>query len=98
VAAPLGGLTPVALLIRRERTGRGRQASIAQAEVMLAQISREIGLAMEGKQADARSAVYPCRGDDDWIGISQRNGAEAAAIASVCGARRLKNGQHRWRR
>ncbi len=85
VAARIGAIAAVALLIRRERTGRGGHASVAQAEVMLAQLGREIGLAVQGRAADApSSSLYRSLGDDEWIIVTQRDAADAAAIASVC--------------
>ncbi len=88
VAGRIGAMAAVALLIRRERTGRGGHASIAQAEVMLAQFGREIARASRGKpETGERSAVYRCSGDDEWIVVTERDPADAAAIASVGGGR-----------
>ncbi len=85
VAARIGAIAAVALLIRREWTGRGGHASVAQAEVMLAQLGREIGLAVQGRAANAPcSSLYRCHGDDEWIVVTQRDAADVAAIASVC--------------
>jgi crotonobetainyl-CoA:carnitine CoA-transferase CaiB-like acyl-CoA transferase len=86
VAARIGAIAAVALLVRRERTGRGGHVSIAQAEVMLAHFGREIALATAGRAAEReRSTVYPCKGDDEWCVVTERNIADRAAIASLCG-------------
>jgi crotonobetainyl-CoA:carnitine CoA-transferase CaiB-like acyl-CoA transferase len=88
VAARIGAIAAVALLIRRERTGRGGHASIAQAEVMLAQFGREMALASRNKSARSESsAVYQCSGDDEWIVLTERDEADASAISSVCSGR-----------
>ncbi|MCC2980610.1 CaiB/BaiF CoA-transferase family protein [Sphingomonas sp. IC4-52] len=85
VAGRVGAIAAVALLIRRERTGQGGHASIAQAEVMLAQFGAEIARASTGAPAQGeRSAVYRCSGDDEWIALTMRTDADSAAVASVC--------------
>jgi crotonobetainyl-CoA:carnitine CoA-transferase CaiB-like acyl-CoA transferase len=90
VAGRIGAIAAVALLIRRERTGRGGHASVAQAEVMLAQFGREIALASQNQlEQHEQSAVYRCRGDDEWIVVTERDEADAATIASVSAARPL---------
>jgi crotonobetainyl-CoA:carnitine CoA-transferase CaiB-like acyl-CoA transferase len=88
VAGRIGAIAAIALLIRRERTGQGGHASIAQAEVMLAQFGREMALASHNQSGPLESsAVYQCRGDDEWIVLTQRDEADACAISSVCGGR-----------
>jgi crotonobetainyl-CoA:carnitine CoA-transferase CaiB-like acyl-CoA transferase len=86
VAGRIGALAAVALLVRRERTGRGGHASIAQAEVMLAHFGREIALAAAGRCTETEhSGVYRCGGDDDWCVVTERHERDAAGISSVCG-------------
>ena len=88
VAGRIGAIAAVALLIQRERTGQGGHASIAQAEVMLAQFGAEIARASTGVPSEREhSAVYRCRGDDEWIVVTERDQADAAAFVSVCGGR-----------
>lgn len=90
VAARIGALATVALLIRRERTGRGGHASIAQSEVMLAQFGREIAAAAAAGagtgrvEAGEQSMVHACAGDDEWCVVTQRHDGDAAAIDTVC--------------
>lgn len=91
VAGRIGAIAAVALLIRRARTGRGGRASVAQAEVMLAQFGREIALAQAGQgeaeqRDDAeRSQVHRCAGDDDWCVVTERHDDDRRAIAALCG-------------
>lgn len=90
VASRIGAIAAVALLVRRERTGRGGHASIAQAEVMLAQFGREIALAGgHGEPPRTRSSIHPCLGDDEWCVVTERDDADASAIAAACGGRSL---------
>lgn len=85
VAARIGAIAAVALLIRRERMGRGGHASIAQAEVMLAQFGPEIARAAASiAHAGEQSDVYRCAGDDEWCVVSLRDEADAATLAATC--------------
>jgi crotonobetainyl-CoA:carnitine CoA-transferase CaiB-like acyl-CoA transferase len=84
VAARVGALAAVALLIRRERTGRGGHASIGQAEVMLTQFGREIASGSDAAPRE-RSSVHVCAGEDEWCVVTVRNDEDAVAIGRVCG-------------
>lgn len=85
VAARIGALAAVALLVRRERTGQGGHASVAQAEVMLAQFGREVALAHAGEEIQGEaSTVHRCAGDDEWCVVTIRGDRDRAAISLVC--------------
>lgn len=72
VAGRISALGAVALLVRRERTGRGGTASVSQAEVMLAQFG---DLLVPGDMAPpaSRSRVLPALGDDEWCAFTVTN-------------------------
>ena len=84
VAARVGSIAAVALLIRRERTVRGGQASISQAEVMLAQFGPEIARARDGSVGtDEGSRVHRCAGEDEWCVVSVRDGIDADRLGTL---------------
>ncbi|ONF94991.1 CoA transferase [Sphingomonas jeddahensis] len=93
VAARIGTVGALALLIRRMRTGRGGRASVSQAEVMLGHKAAEIatraaqaaGMPVVTGEA-AEDWLLPCAGDDEWCVVTLRNGADRAALASVVGS------------
>lgn len=85
VAARVGAIATIALLIRRRRTGKGGRASIAQAEVMLAHFGAQIARAAVGEPSHApRSTVYACAGDDEWCVVTERHEADRRAIDALC--------------
>lgn len=67
VAGRISALGALALLIRRERTGRGGSASVSQAEVMLAQFAAYLA---PGGRSEPVSAVLPAAGDDAWCVVT----------------------------
>lgn len=92
VAARIGALSAVALLLRRERSGRGGSASIAQAEVMLSHLADDIagevlsrrGHARDNQPAhDAPWGLFPGAGDDAWIAVTVRDNADWSALCAV---------------
>lgn len=86
VAGRVSALGAVALLIRRERTGRGGVASVSQAEVMLAQFAAHLvarDLPAPGRQQDHVSTVFPAAGDDEWCVVTIRKGRDEAKLASM---------------
>lgn len=89
VAARIGVIGVIALLIRRLRTGRGGQVSVSQAEVILSQFGSQIAadaLVHAGHTVtgpDEHSAVYPCAGDDEWCVVTLRGPADEEAVARV---------------
>jgi crotonobetainyl-CoA:carnitine CoA-transferase CaiB-like acyl-CoA transferase len=90
VAARLGAMAAVALLIGRTRTGRGGRASISQAEVMRAHLATEIagtalGIAGIEQAADAPSGVWQAAGEDEWCVVTVRNDSDWQALLAVVG-------------
>ena len=90
VAARFGAVSALALLIRRQRTGRGGSASIAQAEVYLTHVAREIAaLTADGDvawpAAGAPWGVFPCKGDDEWCVVTVRDQAEWQGLCVALG-------------
>jgi crotonobetainyl-CoA:carnitine CoA-transferase CaiB-like acyl-CoA transferase len=94
VCARIGALAALALLIRRERTGLGGSASIAQSEVMLSHMAPLIAameLARRGHAVadqpdhDWPWGLFPAAGDDEWIAVTVRDDADWAALCAVLG-------------
>lgn len=89
VAARIGAMAVVALLIRRLRTGRGGVASVAQSEVMLGQFAEATARLSQGLPAeplrDWPRRAYPAAGDDNWCVVEVVNDAQWAALSSVIG-------------
>jgi crotonobetainyl-CoA:carnitine CoA-transferase CaiB-like acyl-CoA transferase len=92
VCARIGAMGALALLIRRERTGRGGSVSVAQSEVMLSHFSARIAaqdLLGRGHTAggapehDAPWGLFPSAGDDDWVAVTVRSDADWAALCEV---------------
>lgn len=89
VAARIGAIATVALLIRRLRTGRGGTASVAQAEVMLNHFGADVARASQGKAIGAPPdwpwSVYRAKGDDEWCVVTVRGREDWAALCGVIG-------------
>lgn len=89
VAARIGAMATVALLIRRLRTGRGGTASVAQAEVMLshfaADVARVAAGSATGEVQDWPWGVYPAAGDDEWCVVTVRDDADWTALCDAIG-------------
>lgn len=89
VAARIGAIAAVALLIRRERTGRGGTATIAQAEVMLGHFAADVARASAGGRPDQPPdwpwGVYRTSGDDEWCVVSVRGTGDWLRLAAVIG-------------
>jgi crotonobetainyl-CoA:carnitine CoA-transferase CaiB-like acyl-CoA transferase len=92
VCARVGALSALALLVRRERTGRGGSVSVAQSEVMLSHFGARIAareLARRGHTADANPehdapwGLFPSAGDDDWVAVTVRGDADWTALCEV---------------
>ncbi len=85
VAARVGAVGAVALLIRRWRTGRGGTASVSQAEVMLGHMATQIAAQSAGVAMPAReSGIFPAAGEDEWVVVTPRDPAALrAAIGDV---------------
>ncbi|MBP2453628.1 CaiB/BaiF CoA-transferase family protein [Mycolicibacterium lutetiense] len=89
VAARIGALGALALLLRRERTGTGGSASVAQSEVMLSHLAGEIAadvLARRGHEPSARAVhdapwgLFPAAGEDTWLAVTVRDDADWGAL------------------
>jgi len=96
VAARIGALSAVALLLRRERSGGGGSASIAQSEVMLSHLADDIAgevLTRRGHghggqpDHDAPWGLFPGAGNDAWIAVTVRDDADWSALCEVIGRR-----------
>ncbi|KUI05244.1 CoA-transferase [Mycolicibacterium acapulense] len=93
VAARIGTLSAIALLLRRERTGEGGSASIAQAEVMLSHVAADIAADALERAGHPRSCaergapwgLFPAAGEHKWIAITVRDAAELQALRWVIG-------------
>ena len=92
VAARIGALSALALLLRRERSGDGGAASIAQSEVMLSHLADDIAaevLTSRGHVPDDQPAhdapwgLFPGAGDDAWIAVTVRDDADFSALCGV---------------
>ncbi|MGI4801634.1 MAG: CaiB/BaiF CoA transferase family protein [Janthinobacterium lividum] len=93
VAARIGCIGVLALLIRRRRTGNGGSVSISQAEVMLSHMApqiaatalREAGIAVSNDEDDAPWGVFPCSGDDEWCVVTVRDNTDWQALCAAIG-------------
>jgi crotonobetainyl-CoA:carnitine CoA-transferase CaiB-like acyl-CoA transferase len=93
VASRIGAAGALALIIRRQRTGRGGTVSISQAEVMLSHMAQHIAsLALErsghrldrsGPAQDAPWGVFPCAGDDEWCVVTVRGDSDWQSLCGV---------------
>ncbi|WNG83382.1 CoA transferase [Mycobacterium sp. ITM-2016-00316] len=92
VAARIGALAALALLLRRERTGAGGAASVAQSEVMISHLAAEIAGKVLGlpEQPPAHPwGLFPARGVDAWVAVTVRDDADHRALRTVIGERPL---------
>jgi crotonobetainyl-CoA:carnitine CoA-transferase CaiB-like acyl-CoA transferase len=89
VAARVGAIAVVALLIRRLRTGRGGEAGVAQAEVMLNHFGADVARTSRGRTAGAPAdwpwSVYRAQGDDEWCVVTVRGQRDWSALCRVIG-------------
>jgi len=92
VAARIGVIGVLALLIRRLRTGLGGTASVAQMEVILHHLSTEIATRCVSAHADvahpvrdAPWGIYPCAGEDEWCVVSVRNDRDWRSLCQIIG-------------
>lgn len=92
VAARIGALAALALLLRRERTGTGGAASVAQSEVMISHLAAEIAgnvLGLPDQTPEHPWGLFPAQGDDAWVAVTVRDDAEDLALRTVIGDRSL---------
>ena len=86
VAARIGAVGALALLIRRWRTGQGGTASVSQAEVMLGHMATQIAAQSAGVAMPPRAgALHPAAGEDEWVVVAPRDEAERAALRTATG-------------
>jgi crotonobetainyl-CoA:carnitine CoA-transferase CaiB-like acyl-CoA transferase len=91
VAARIGAMGILALLIRRLRTGRGGTVSVAQSEVMLSHMAEQIAAKflkqrdskIENGESDAPWGVFPTAGDDEWCVVTVSSDAQWRSLAAV---------------
>jgi crotonobetainyl-CoA:carnitine CoA-transferase CaiB-like acyl-CoA transferase len=89
VAARVGMLGVVALLIRRRRTGLGGSVGVSQSEVMLSQKAAHVAAEVLARAGHAiedgrpRSGVYRCAGDDEWCVVTLRGERDERAVEGV---------------
>ena len=92
VAARIGALAALALLLRRERTGTGGAASVAQSEVMISHLAAEIAadvLDLPEHRHEHPWGLFPAKGDDAWVAVTVRDDADDRALRTVIGDRPL---------
>jgi crotonobetainyl-CoA:carnitine CoA-transferase CaiB-like acyl-CoA transferase len=101
LAGRICALAALAALIRRERTGAGGHAEVAQIEAvtgMLAELLLQEGLAPGSVQPRGNRSnqgapwgAYPCAGEQQWCVITVRSDAEWRALCSAMGDAALAN-------
>ncbi|MEN4475810.1 CoA transferase [Mycolicibacterium cosmeticum] len=84
VAARIGALSAMAVLVRRERTGTGGAVSVAQSEVMLSHLAAEIAGEVP-TEPTASWGVFPAAGEDAWIAVTARDASDESALRTVIG-------------
>ncbi|OLP02173.1 CoA transferase [Mycolicibacterium porcinum] len=92
VAARIGALGALALLLRRERTDAGGSVSVAQSEVMLSHLAAEIAADVLVRRGHAPSphpvhdapwGLFPAAGEDRWLAVTVRDDADWRALCEV---------------
>lgn len=96
VVARVNAIAVAALLLRRDRTGRGGRVSTAQLDSILTMMADSLisesiepgtGLQPEGndRKVDAFRGVYRAEGDDEWLVVDAEGDAASAAVARIIG-------------
>tara|TARA_R110000824_G_scaffold48129_1_gene136073 strand:+ start:180 stop:2408 length:2229 start_codon:yes stop_codon:yes gene_type:complete len=89
VAARIGAMAVVAMLVRRLRTGVGGTVSVAQAEVMLAHFAGDVARASLGLATNAPRdwpwSPYRASGDDEWCVVTVRGDEDWHRLSDVLG-------------
>jgi crotonobetainyl-CoA:carnitine CoA-transferase CaiB-like acyl-CoA transferase len=88
VAARIGIVGVLALLIDRARSGTGGLVSTAQMEIALAHQAAQIAAAEAGlpeadSPPDAPWGVFASQGEDDWCAITVRNDSDWRALCGI---------------
>lgn len=101
LAGRVAGVGVLAALMRRERTGRGGQVFVSQAEIFLN--ANATGFLRESLQPGSFTArgnsleftapdgVFRCAGEDEWCAVSVRNDADWLNLCKVMGRHDLAN-------
>lgn len=86
VSGRFGAIAAVALLIRRMRSGTGGEASMAQAEIITAQLGDQVAALSLGKPLAPRPGApwgcYRCAGDDEWCVVTVRDDRDWLALVA----------------
>ena len=95
LGASFGFIAVIAALAHREKTGEGQQIDLAQGEALLAvdaeavleysMNGRTMGFRGNRPTATAPHGIYPCAGDDHWIGISAEDEDQYQALLQCMG-------------
>ena len=95
IAARFIAIVVIGLLLRREVTGVGGVASVAQTDVVLGQMADRImlesmnpgALASGGivRAGDVPRGVFPCAGDDEWCVVDVQTDDQFRALAHAIG-------------
>lgn len=92
VAARVGVIGALSLLIRRQRSGRGGTVSVSQMEVMQSHMATRIAarsLELAGRPvidpAPEHTGVYACAGADEWCAVTIRHDSNWRALCGVIG-------------
>ena len=103
LAGRLLSITALAGLIRRERTGRGGRASVAQAEGvvnivgdLMMKAGLEPGSVRPRGNRNDRGApwgLYRCAGEDQWVAITIRNDEDWRRLRSAMGEPEWSTGE-----
>lgn len=99
LAGRLAVIGALAVLIRRERTGQGGSASLAQAEIFINSVAEQFlhesitpgTFCSTGSRSvdHAPDGVYPCDGDDEWCVISIQRDDEWRMLLKLMGRQDL---------
>jgi len=96
VVARVNAVAVAALLLRRDRTGRGGRVSTAQLDSILTMMAGSLisesltpgsGLVPEGndRKVDGFRGVFRAAGDDEWLVVDAVGNTAAGAVAHVIG-------------
>jgi crotonobetainyl-CoA:carnitine CoA-transferase CaiB-like acyl-CoA transferase len=95
IAARAAATAVMALLSSRASRGRGGHLELAQSDVALYQFAELLAqesltpgsVTPVGNQLATPGGVYACAGDDEWVVIDCRTGAQRETLLSVVGGR-----------
>ena len=94
-AAQVSAATVLAVLVARERSGRGAHIDVAQADTAIMQLGEHLvseslapgSVAVTGNDDPfaAPSGVFACAGDDEWCVVSVRDDSDWGRLCAVIG-------------